>query len=100
MELRMIGLGRLGGNMALRLLKAGHRVVAYDLRAESVQALAAQGATGASPTRCCGPGKSRRRPRSKHTSQALGGLRPPTRSWPRMAGAGSRAAAPMKHEEG
>ena len=43
MELRMIGLGRMRGNMALRLLRAGHRVVAYDPWAEAVQALAAQG---------------------------------------------------------
>lgn len=30
MELGMIGLGRMGGNMAQRLLEGGHRVVAYD----------------------------------------------------------------------
>ena len=30
MELGMIGLGRTGGNMVLRLLRGGHRVVAYD----------------------------------------------------------------------
>ncbi len=30
MEIGMIGLGRMGGNMAQRLLKAGHRVVAFD----------------------------------------------------------------------
>ena len=30
MELGMIGLGRMGGNMAERLVKGGHRVVAYD----------------------------------------------------------------------
>lgn len=41
MELRMIGLGRMRGNMALHLLRAGHRVVAYDPRAEAVQALVA-----------------------------------------------------------
>ena len=29
MELAMIGLGKMGGNMALRLLRDGHRVVAY-----------------------------------------------------------------------
>ena len=31
MELAMIGLGRMGGNMTARLLKGGHRVAAYDL---------------------------------------------------------------------
>ena len=44
----MIGLGRMGGNMALRLLKAGHKVVAYDPRADAVEGLADQGAAGAS----------------------------------------------------
>ncbi len=39
----MIGLGRMGGNMAQRLLLAGHRVVAYDQSSEAVQAAASQG---------------------------------------------------------
>ena len=43
----MIGLGRMGGNMALRLIKRGHRVVAFDLSQAAVQAHAAQGAVGA-----------------------------------------------------
>ncbi|TMC54785.1 MAG: decarboxylating 6-phosphogluconate dehydrogenase [Chloroflexi bacterium] len=47
MELGMIGLGRMGGNMALRLIKRGHRVVAFDLSQAAVQAHAAQGAVGA-----------------------------------------------------
>ena len=34
----MIGLGRMGGNMAQRLLSGGHRIVAYDPRAEAVEA--------------------------------------------------------------
>ena len=48
MELGMIGLGRMGGNMAQRILRAGHRVVVYDPRPEAVQALAQEGAVGAS----------------------------------------------------
>ena len=47
MKLAMIGLGRMGGNIALRLMRAGHEVVAYDRNAEAVAALAKQGATGA-----------------------------------------------------
>ncbi len=47
MEMGMVGLGRMGGNMALRLIKRGHRVVAFDLSAEAVKAKAAQGAVGA-----------------------------------------------------
>jgi 6-phosphogluconate dehydrogenase len=47
MDLAMIGLGKMGGNMALRLLRAGHRVVAYARSADSVKAAEAQGAVGA-----------------------------------------------------
>ncbi|MFC1915339.1 phosphogluconate dehydrogenase (NAD(+)-dependent, decarboxylating) [Chloroflexota bacterium] len=48
MELGMIGLGRMGGNMTRRLLAGGHRVVTYDPATETVQTLVAQGAVGAS----------------------------------------------------
>jgi len=47
MELGMVGLGRMGGNMVLRLLKRGHRMVAFDLSAEAVKRHADQGAIGA-----------------------------------------------------
>ena len=47
MELGMIGLGRMGGNMARRLLGGDHRLVVYDPAKAAVQALAEQGATGA-----------------------------------------------------
>jgi 6-phosphogluconate dehydrogenase len=42
----MIGLGKMGGNMTERLLRGGHRVVAYDRNPEAVQAAVAAGATG------------------------------------------------------
>src|SRR4051794_36432651 len=42
-----IGLGTMGGHMALNLLKAGYAVSAYDVRAEAVQALVAHGAVAA-----------------------------------------------------
>ena len=48
MELGMIGLGRMGGNMAQRLLNDGHKVVAYDPKEEAVQAIAEEGALGVS----------------------------------------------------
>jgi 6-phosphogluconate dehydrogenase len=48
MQLGMIGLGRMGANMARRLMGAGHECVVYDLSAESVAALAREGAEGAS----------------------------------------------------
>ncbi len=47
MELGMIGLGRMGTNMVRRLLRAGHQCVVYDLQPEAVQALAKEGAVGA-----------------------------------------------------
>jgi len=46
MELGMIGLGRMGANIVRRLLRAGHRCVAFDRHAEPVQALASEGAVG------------------------------------------------------
>ena len=47
MQLAMIGLGRMGGNMVERLLKGGHEVVVYDRSAEAVRAHVAKGAKGA-----------------------------------------------------
>jgi 6-phosphogluconate dehydrogenase len=47
MQLGMIGLGRMGGDMVRRLMKAGHQCVVYDRSASAVQALASEGATGA-----------------------------------------------------
>jgi 6-phosphogluconate dehydrogenase len=47
MELGMIGLGRMGSNMAQRLLRAGHQCVAYDVHPEAAQALVKVGAVGA-----------------------------------------------------
>jgi 6-phosphogluconate dehydrogenase len=47
MQLGMVGLGRMGANIVRRLLRDGHRCVGYDVSAEAVQTLAAEGATGA-----------------------------------------------------
>lgn len=46
MQVGMIGLGRMGGDMARRLLKGGHDCVVYDLDARAVAALVDEGATG------------------------------------------------------
>ncbi|HEX6408189.1 MAG TPA: decarboxylating 6-phosphogluconate dehydrogenase [Gemmatimonadales bacterium] len=43
----MIGLGRMGGNMVRRLMRAGHQCVVYDVHPPAVKALAGEGATGA-----------------------------------------------------
>ena len=39
MKLGMAGLGRMGANMALRLMRGGHEVVAYDPQPEAVRAI-------------------------------------------------------------
>ena len=44
MELGMVGLGRMGANMAQRLLRSGHTVVGYVRHAEKVQELQKEGA--------------------------------------------------------
>jgi len=45
MKLAMVGLGRMGGNMAQRLLEGGHEVVVYDVAAEARDRLAKLGGT-------------------------------------------------------
>src|SRR3712207_4998811 len=44
MQLGMIGLGRMGGNIVRRLLRHGHACVVYDQSAAAVEALAGEGA--------------------------------------------------------
>ena len=41
MQLGLIGLGKMGGNMAERLRLAGHQVVGFDFSAEAVARLTA-----------------------------------------------------------
>src|SRR5579864_3147850 len=45
MQLGMVGLGRMGGNMVRRLLRGGNECVVSDLNPQNVQALAREGAT-------------------------------------------------------
>ncbi|MDA2914351.1 decarboxylating 6-phosphogluconate dehydrogenase [Acidobacteriia bacterium AH_259_A11_L15] len=47
MQLGMVGLGRMGGNMAERLLKGGHQVVGYTRDKEGVKRAVEKGAVGA-----------------------------------------------------
>src|SRR5262245_27260819 len=47
MQLGMIGLGRMGGNMVRRLLQGGHTCLVHDRSAEAIRALTAEGAGGA-----------------------------------------------------
>ena len=48
MQIAMIGLGRMGANMARRLMRGGHQVVVYDRNADAVKQLEKEGAKGAS----------------------------------------------------
>jgi 6-phosphogluconate dehydrogenase len=47
MELGLIGLGKMGGNMAERLRRAGHKVVGFDFSADAVKRLSDAGGVGA-----------------------------------------------------
>jgi len=47
MELGIIGLGRMGGNMARRLIAGGHRVLGWDRSMDAVATLASQGGIAA-----------------------------------------------------
>lgn len=51
MQLGMIGLGRMGANMVRRLLEGGHDCVVFDISPKAVDALANEGALGASSLR-------------------------------------------------
>lgn len=44
MELGLIGLGRMGANMARRLTEAGHTVIGYTRQPEKAEALVKEGA--------------------------------------------------------
>ena len=44
-QLGMIGLGRMGGNIVRRLMQHGHSSVVYDVNPENVAQLAKEGAT-------------------------------------------------------
>src|SRR5215472_11651945 len=45
-QLGMIGLGRMGANLVRRLMRDGHRCVAFDVNPDAVKALEAEGAVG------------------------------------------------------
>ena len=48
MQLAMIGLGRMGANMVRRLMRDNHNLVVWDMSADTVKKIAAEGAIGAS----------------------------------------------------
>ncbi len=48
MKLGVIGLGRMGGNISLRLMKHGHECVVYDNSEKAVDGIVGQGAAKSS----------------------------------------------------
>src|SRR5437660_2212204 len=50
MEIGMIGLGRMGANMAMRLVRAGHKVVGYARHESTVQGRLKEGAISSGAT--------------------------------------------------
>src|SRR5258708_14215356 len=48
MQLGMVGLGRMGGNMVRRLMRGGHQCVVSDLSPQNVQEYVKEGAAGSS----------------------------------------------------
>ncbi|HEY3045222.1 MAG TPA: decarboxylating 6-phosphogluconate dehydrogenase [Vicinamibacterales bacterium] len=48
MQLGLVGLGRMGGNMTRRLVAGGHEIVVWDRSTEAVRTLASASATGSS----------------------------------------------------
>jgi len=63
MQIGIVGLGRMGGNMARRLMQAGHACVVFDASAAPREALAKEGATAASSLEAL-VGALRARPRA------------------------------------
>ena len=64
MQLGMIGLGRMGGNMVRRLMRGGHQCAVFDLNPANVNELAGEGARGA-----------------KSMEDFVGGLAKPRAAW-------------------
>jgi 6-phosphogluconate dehydrogenase len=77
MQLGMIGLGRMGANLVRRLLRQGHECVVFDVHAESVDRLRAEGAVGAGSL-----------------EELVAGLTPPRAAWVMVpAGVAGRTVA-------
>ncbi|MGE5141418.1 MAG: phosphogluconate dehydrogenase (NAD(+)-dependent, decarboxylating) [Rudaea sp.] len=47
MEVAILGLGRMGGNMAIRLARGGHRVIAWNRHKEPIKEVMKEGVVGA-----------------------------------------------------
>ena len=67
MQIGMIGLGRMGGNIVRRLIRHGHEVVVYGRNEKAVAAFVAEGAVG-----------------SGSLADFVNKLRPPRTAWVRL----------------
>ena len=76
MQIGVIGLGRMGGNITRRLMENGHEAVVFDHDANAVAALGRDGAIGA-----------------KGLDALVRHLRAPRAIWPASQASGSRARA-------
>ena len=62
MQIGVVGLGRMGGNIARRLMQNGHEAVVYDRDATATKALSGEGALGAGGLKSsCGSSEAARR---------------------------------------
>ena len=82
MQLGMIGLGKMGGNMAERLRLGGHQVVGFDFNAEAVTKLTASGNVGVTRSRSWRR-SSRAAGRSGSWCRRASRWTRPSRSWSR-----------------
>ena len=64
MQLGMVGLGKMGGNMVRRLIRGGHQCAVWDRKADNVSRLVSEGTTGA-----------------KSLEELVGKLTPPRIAW-------------------
>jgi 6-phosphogluconate dehydrogenase len=82
MELGLIGLGKMGGNMAERLRRAGHKVIGFDFNKDAVKRLTDSGSVGVnSLEELCKAFTGRRAvwimvPQGDPVDQTIAGLKP------------------------
>ena len=81
MQLGMVGLGRMGGNLTRRLMRAGHELVVFDVEADVVRRLQDEGATGVASL-----------------EDLVGALTPPRAAWIMVPAAHAGETADRLHE--
>jgi 6-phosphogluconate dehydrogenase len=82
MQLGMVGLGRMGGNMVRRLMRNGHECAVFDLNPDNVKQLAAEGAVA-----------------SKSAEEFIASLKPPRAAWVMVPAGDATEATVMKLAE-